>query len=97
MTRSRAMPKARAFAVPVEPVPVSPPDGASIAIAAALTNQERRALMHREGGSEACMSWEVARSLYDRGLTLRNARFLRLTVLGARVRTLLQPIPIGNV
>jgi hypothetical protein len=60
-------------------------------IASGLTAAERKAMLHREDASEACMSWEVARTLYDKGLTLRNARFLRLTWLGSKVRTELQP------
>jgi hypothetical protein len=74
-----------------EPVPVSAHSGNDPGrIAASLSPAERRAMMHRELAAEACMSWEVAQSLYDRGLTLRNARFLRLTYLGHAVRKALQ-------
>ena len=59
-------------------------------IADSLSPEERQAMLHREGGSESCMPWEVAHSLYDRGLTMRDARFLRVTWLGAKVRTALQ-------
>jgi hypothetical protein len=55
-----------------------------------LTAAERKALMYREDASEACMSWATAKSLHERGLTERNARFLRLTKAGREVRYALQ-------
>jgi hypothetical protein len=62
-------------------------------IATRLSRLERRAMLHREDASEACMSWDTARSLYGKGLTARYARFLRLTVLGKQVRAALNASP----
>jgi hypothetical protein len=74
------------------------PDEARVAnIASRLSQLERRAMLHREGGSEACMSWETAQSLYERGLTQRCARFLRLTSLGKKVRASLQAPPNTSI
>lgn len=58
-------------------------------IVARLGRHEKRALIKREGASEAVMSWKTAQRLHAYGLMPRVTRYLRVTPLGMQVRHLL--------